>query len=138
MTTPRLTITLPWPVPELSPNYHGPMRPKWAAQQAAKSDGYLSTLEGLQLAEADRYDYAGGALTVAVTFHPPNKRKRDRDNAQASLKHQFDGVAQALGVNDAVFEPSYKWGEVRRGGAVVLVIERQPLSAGLQAALVAG
>lgn len=121
---PRLTITLPWPAPEVSPNWTGKLREKIRAKQAAKYDGHIAALEGLQLACADKYDYHGGPLRVAVTFFPPNNRRRDRDNAQSSLKHQFDGVALALGVDDNLFHPEYAWGEVRRGGEVVLVITR--------------
>jgi crossover junction endodeoxyribonuclease RusA len=53
-----------------------------------------------------------------VTFQPPDKRRRDRDNLQASLKAHFDGIADALGVNDSLFVPTYAIGEPVKGGAV--------------------
>lgn len=121
MTT--LTITLPWPASELSPNYHGHWKPKWRAQQLAKSDGLAATLEGIQMDPARfRALFADKPLAVRYTFQPPNKRPRDRDNAEASLKHFADGIAEALQTNDHYFRPSYAWGDVWRGGRVMATI----------------
>lgn len=124
MTT--FTVTLPWPSPMLSPNKTGHWKPRWQAQQAANYDGRLAAVEGMQAGglgvEWWREVVAGKPLALAVTFYPPNKRRRDRDNAQASLKHQFDGIAAALGVDDHVFQPTYAWGDVRPPGCVVVEV----------------
>lgn len=55
-----------------------------------------------------------------VTFHPPDKRKRDRDNIIASFKAGQDGLADAWGIDDNEFEITYALGEPRKGGAVIV------------------
>lgn len=42
-------------------------------------------------------------LELDMTFYPPDRRHRDRDNALASAKTLIDGLADALGVNDRIF-----------------------------------
>jgi crossover junction endodeoxyribonuclease RusA len=61
-------------------------------------------------------------IRLLVTFCPPDKRHRDRTNCEASMKSAFDGIADALGVNDRRFEPTYRWGEPVAGGAVTVEI----------------
>ena len=41
----------------------------------------------------------------------------------ASLKHAQDGVALAWGVNDARFQPTYRWADPVRGGAVIVEVQ---------------
>ena len=40
-------------------------------------------------------------LHIALTFHPPDKRKRDWDNLIAQMKSGLDGLADALKVDDS-------------------------------------
>ncbi len=47
-----------------------------------------------------------GDIAIAVHFHPPHNRG-DRVNYPNRMKPYFDGIADALGVNDARFIPSY-------------------------------
>jgi len=56
---------------------------------------------------------------LRVTFHQPDKRRRDDDGMIAAFKAGRDGVADALGVDDLGFRPEYrfadepvKWGKV--------------------------
>ena len=64
-----------------------------------------------------------GTLALAVTFHAPDKRRRDLDNLLASMKADFDGLSQALGVDDQLFNPlTLRRGEQVKGGAVVLEV----------------
>jgi len=44
-----------------------------------------------------------GKIHVWVDYYPPDKRNRDWDNIIASSKAAFDGLADALGVNDKRF-----------------------------------
>jgi hypothetical protein len=54
-----------------------------------------------------------------VTIHPKTGNVIDRDNAHASLKSYADGIAQALGVDDKLFNtPSLTFGEPIKGGLV--------------------
>lgn len=48
---------------------------------------------------------AAGAIALTITFVQPDRRARDRDNQLAALKPSLDGLADALGVNDAQFDP---------------------------------
>ena len=62
---------------------------------------------------------------MTITFHPPCKRKRDRDNMIAAFKSGQDGIAECMGVDDHRFVPTYRVGApVKRG--CVLVTFRNP------------
>ena len=42
---------------------------------------------------------------MKITFFTPDARKRDLDNLLAAMKPALDGMAQAIGVDDALFRP---------------------------------
>ncbi|MBL4753593.1 MAG: hypothetical protein JKY52_08395 [Flavobacteriales bacterium] len=117
-----IKIQLPYPNPKLSPNQY---KRSWAGKA--------------RLAKAYRFDCCmiansivgpkGGfiwaktvKLPVKITFHPPDKRRRDRDNMIAAFKSGQDGIVDAIGVDDADWIPSYEVGDVIKGGAVILEI----------------
>lgn len=95
-----VTVTLPLPPRALSPNG----RAHWAAVRAAKSVqkdsawgqtyNALSTIPG-----------PWSSAVVSVTYYVRDSRgmKRDGDNALASLKAAFDGIAEAASMNDRAF-----------------------------------
>jgi hypothetical protein len=62
-----------------------------------------------------------GDIRVIATFYPPHRRG-DRVSYPSLLKPYWDGVADALMVNDARFLPSYVFAEPSKPGAVVLSI----------------
>lgn len=65
-----------------------------------------------------------GPLSVSLTFHPPDARRRDLDNCLASCKAQIDGIADALGVNDSLWQIRLSMGEpLRPHGEVVVTVE---------------
>jgi hypothetical protein len=97
-----ITLTLPWPSAELSPNarVHHMTRARavkkareyaWGMAQAAM--GPLGIKHGSWR----------GPITVQYTFHPSMDRDRDDDNFAARMKAARDGIARALGVNDSGF-----------------------------------
>lgn len=109
-------ITLPWPSPKLSPNARHHWAVKSSITKAARHSAcYATKAPGVRI-EHD------GPIALRVTFHAPDKRHRDRDNCIASCKAYMDGIADALGVNDRRFEPTYAWGDPVRGGAVVVTL----------------
>ncbi len=108
------TVTLPWPSPKLSPN----ARTHWAVKSPITKAARAAACYATKAAQA-RVDH-DGPIALRVTFCAPDKRQRDRDNCIASCKAYMDGIADALGVNDARFEPTYSMGQVTRGGAVVV------------------
>ena len=62
------------------------------------------------------------AAQLAWTFHPKTKRMPDRTNCIISTKAWEDGIADAIGVNDRLFEATYTMGEPVKGGKVVVTI----------------
>lgn len=107
-----ICVTLPWPPKALSPNG----RANWKVKARA-AKGYRKTC-------ADAAWNAGlspmETFTLAsLTICPPDKRKRDEDNIRAAFKAGQDGLADALGADDADFRPVILWSEVRPGGAII-------------------
>lgn len=110
-------IFLPWPSSKLSPN----SRQHWASLARAKREYrhdcfWAARKHGAEHSSAE-------SLTVKITIHPPDARRRDTDNILASLKSGLDGVADAIGIDDS------RWtlvicpvGEKRKGGAIILEV----------------
>lgn len=65
---------------------------------------------------------ATGDIRIHVRFVPPDRRG-DRTNYPNRLKPYFDGIADALGVNDARFLPSYEFAPPAKPGHVEFVIQ---------------
>jgi hypothetical protein len=64
---------------------------------------------------------AEGDIRLSITFYPPDRRG-DRINFPIRIKAQIDGIAEALGVNDSRFLPSYHFAEPCKPGKVVVEI----------------
>lgn len=62
-----------------------------------------------------------GDIAIEIDFYPPDNRG-DRVNFPNRLKPYFDGVAEALGVNDSRFLPSYRFHAPGKPGRVVLTV----------------
>lgn len=113
----QLAIVLPWPPASLSGHAKGSWRSK-----------SRPTAEYRQLARMiarpivrDWLAPQDGDIPVTIIFHAPNNRG-DRTNYPNRLKPYFDGLADALGVNDRRFLPNYVFGENRSGGEVIIEI----------------
>lgn len=105
------TLELPYPPPQLSPN----KRLHWAQIHKIKKK-YRSDCALLAR-------QAKGGIKFRMTFHPPCKRRRDRDNIIASCKALQDGLADAWGIDDSQFEITYApLGEPVKHGKVVIEI----------------
>jgi len=107
-----LVIELPWPSPALWPNRRDHWSVKDREAKQAKIDGAWATLKALDGKPAALTIWPDEGISVKLTFHPPSNRRRDRDNAQAAMKHYLDGIAAALNVNDSLFVPYSDWGEL--------------------------
>lgn len=90
-----LTLTLPWPPKELSPN----ARQHWAKLAAAKKK-YRSLCADTALWQGASRMEAAQKLHIALTFFPPTRRAYDLDNCLARMKSGLDGLADVLGVDD--------------------------------------
>jgi crossover junction endodeoxyribonuclease RusA len=62
-------------------------------------------------------------MDVALTFMPPDRRRRDLDGMLGAFKAGLDSLSDVLGVDDSNFRLSLKKGDVIKGGAVVATIE---------------
>lgn len=119
-----MRIVLPWPDKRLSPNARIHWRAKAPVKVKARADATLATYAALDCGVRDvRQRMAGDEpIPMTITFYPPDNRRRDRDNAQASLKHAMDGIADALGVDDYRFRPHYVFADAEKPGKIEVVI----------------
>ena len=112
-------IELPWPAKELSPNARGHWakmaRFKKGAREFAKW-----TADDAGWAKHGPFWQVADSLQITITFHQPDRRHRDRDNMIASFKSAQDGIADALGIDDSKWAVSYRFGDVVKGGRVVV------------------
>lgn len=120
-----IRVELPFPGPGLFPNRANGRH--WTVLSHARAEA-KNVAYALTRAAAGPRDkpLAAGDVPLRITFHAPDKRRRDRDNCLAAAKHQLDGVALALGIDDAQFEPvTVRRGEPVKGGLMVLEIGEQ-------------
>jgi crossover junction endodeoxyribonuclease RusA len=112
-------VDLPWPAEPLHPN----KRPYWAVKAKATKKARADARSLARDAKLPRID--ASAIKVTCIFSPPlPKRNRDLDNLIAACKAYFDGIADAIGVNDSCFrhqEPV--WGIPTKGGKVSIILE---------------
>ena len=101
-----LTITIPIPPTILSPN----ARAHWAAKAKAvryhREAAKIATVAAAIAVGHRSIDTASWReVVLRTTWYATSKRRRDRDNAYASLKAARDGIADAFGVDDEIFIP---------------------------------
>lgn len=112
-----MMIELPWPPSSLSGHAKGHWRGK-----AAVTAKHRSWAKNAALAAGVVEIQGTGDIRISTTFYPPDRRG-DRVNFANRMKPYFDGIADALKVNDSRFLPSYHFGERVEGGKVVVVVE---------------
>jgi crossover junction endodeoxyribonuclease RusA len=114
-----IEIELPWFPAACSPNARSRSHwPKTNAMKKTRAWAYAATL-----ASGGNAWVLDGAITVQTTFHPPSRRNHDEDNLKASCKGYYDGIAQALGVDDNLFRHApVMVGEPVKNGKIVVVI----------------
>ena len=120
-----MKITLPYPHPYLNPNSKKHWAVKSKYQKASKNIANYCTLEVLNMSDKASYQKKE-TLILTVDFYPPDRRRRDQDNMIASMKHAFDGIALALGVDDSIFRFKFdvKEHEVGKSGKVEITINK--------------
>jgi len=113
--TEGLRIVLPFPPASLSGHAKGHWRTKSGPTAKAREDALKATLairNQLTGLLADNSD-----IPVHVTFYPPDRRG-DRVNYPNRMKPYWDGIADALCVNDNRFLPSYVFAAPEKPGRV--------------------
>src|SRR5687767_4705421 len=110
-----MIIELPWPPATLSGHAKG----KWWNTSGIVAKHRLwakkATMEAKPVVPAE------GDIRVCVTFYPPDRRG-DRVNFANRMKPYWDGIADALKVNDSRFLPSYIFALPTKPGRVVVTI----------------
>lgn len=61
---------------------------------------------------------------LEISFHPPDRRRRDIQNMPATMKAAIDGIADAMGCDDKDFRPAWPetFSEVVKGGCAIIRI----------------
>lgn len=116
-----LTITLPYPAPELNPNARVHHFAHARAKKAAKHYAWGVTKAAMGPLGI-RFGAWQGPFEVTIVGHPATNRRRDKDNLLASCKAHLDGIALALGVDDSLFDPMPLFGTNRDPGEVEITI----------------
>jgi crossover junction endodeoxyribonuclease RusA len=102
-------VILPWPPSKLMPNNK---KSHWATKAKIAKEyrqACCALTKEAQLTVPD------GKIELIITFCPPDKRRRDWDNCISAFKSGQDGFAEALGVNDYNFLPTYKFTDDIKG-----------------------
>ena len=115
-----ITVNLPFPDKRLNPNRLGHWSETSKVRKQAKSDAWAIALgQGAKKFEALKVE-------AHFTITPPNRRRRDQDNIIASLKPYIDGMALAIGVDDADWDMKFKFVPPKSPGSVhVAIIPRK-------------
>lgn len=108
-------IELPWPPSSLSGHAKGGWHGK-SADTAKHRKRACSATAGARVRAPST-----GDIRIHVRFTPPDKRG-DRTNFPNRIKPYFDGIAEALGVNDARFLPSYEFCAPAKPGCVTFIV----------------
>ena len=91
-------ITISWPAQGASMN----SRKHWSKQrkvkQAIKQEAAIACRHLPQQLKAD-------SVAVAITFYPPDNRRRDADNLLSSIKPALDAISERIGIDDSKFWP---------------------------------
>ena len=111
-------IVLPFPPSSLSGHAKGHWRAK--AAETAKHREWARI--AAKHAQPPITVPAEGDIRITVRFVPFDRRG-DRTNFPNRMKPYFDGIADALGVNDRRFVPSYTFAEPQKPGHVVVTLE---------------
>jgi len=113
-----MKITLPWPSAKLSPNARGKWAKKDDNRKAARSAGYWAAKQAGVGPDGFQFD------EMALTFHPPDRRRRDLDNMLASCKAAIDGVSDACKWDDHKCDRiTLERGQPMKPACVVLVLK---------------
>jgi hypothetical protein len=110
-------IVLPWPPASLSGHNNGHWRAKARIVATHRSWAFHAT----RAAKVNKLISDDGDICIHVRFVPPDRRG-DRTNYPNRLKPYFDGIAEALNVNDRRFLPSFEFAAPEKPGRVEVFI----------------
>lgn len=108
-------ILLPFPPSLLSGHSKGSHWPKTKATKQWREWARIATLEAAPVTPDE------GDIVIRVRFVPPDRRS-DRTNFANRMKPIFDGIADALKVNDRRFVPAYEYAEPEAPGRLEIAL----------------
>lgn len=111
-----MKIELPFPPSSLSGHNKGHWRVKSPVVKKHRDWAEMATKAAKIHVRNDNTD-----ILIRMDFYPPDNRG-DRVNYPNRMKPYIDGVADALGVNDKRFLPSYHFHAAKKPGKVVVTI----------------
>lgn len=116
-----MQVILPWPPSDLNPNKRIHWAKKAKATKAYRRACYLLCVQaGLTSIPWD------GDVHLWLDFYPPDRRRRDDDNAYHAFKAGRDGMADALKINDNRFR-AHPYFRDEIGGMVKVTITPGPI-----------
>ncbi|MFO1144665.1 MAG: hypothetical protein U1E59_20275, partial [Amaricoccus sp.] len=92
------------------------------SKRKARWDAYCCAREAGVVRFPKSPDGAAQPLSVDVTFQPPDRRRRDLDGMISQGKAYFDGIADATGVDDSLWQWAFRVAEPVRGGCVLVAL----------------
>ena len=99
-----ISIDLPWPSRVLSPNARPNRYYKAQVFKETRLGVKVITLNRLRAEGLESIEPKGdGLLNIQLVLTPPINRRRDEDNMVANCKAVFDGISEAVKVNDHFF-----------------------------------
>jgi hypothetical protein len=108
-------IVLPFPPASLSGHHNEHWRKLQPVKKKHRAWAHAATLAAKPAVPAD------GDIAIRVRLVPPDRRG-DRTNYPNRMKPYFDGIADALGVNDRRFLPTYEFADPEKPGRVEVVV----------------
>jgi crossover junction endodeoxyribonuclease RusA len=100
MSTEIAPIVLPWFPAACRPNARSASHwPRTIAMKKTRHWGWMATVSALP-----GYKPTAGRISLQFTFYPPVARRHDDDNLISACKGFRDGIADALGVSDNLFD----------------------------------
>ena len=119
-------ITLPFPPSDLSAHAKGNSYYRKAALTKEWRDLAWATAMNANLPKfpAGKAYTPEGDIPITIRFYPPDYRG-DRVNFPARCKAVIDGIAQAMGVNDARFVPRFEFHAPEKPGRVEISFSEQ-------------
>jgi crossover junction endodeoxyribonuclease RusA len=105
-------IELPFPPSSLSGHAKGHWRSKSNPTAEYRALAKEATVKARYLVPPGKDD-----ISIHITFVPPDQRG-DRVNFPNRMKPYFDGIAEALGVNDSRFVPHFHFCAPEKPGRV--------------------
>lgn len=122
-----MRIDLPWPYGILSPNARVHWRTSARAKSVYRRACWVATLQQIDCSQNFLRDIR--SVPLRIDFAPPGGRKvRDLDNLVAAMKSGLDGVADALRVDDAIFQPltAVVSAPAGKGKVIVTIMSGEP------------